>query len=74
MPLHPTFSPRFPRIFHKSKKWAFSGKVFCADSEYMPDVSNGPVLAEKIQKLFFWLNFQKVENFPKRVFLGNETR
>jgi hypothetical protein len=42
MPLYPTF----PRIFHKAKKWKFSGKgVFSADSESMLDVANGPYLA-----------------------------
>jgi hypothetical protein len=30
------------------------GRVFCVDSEYMLDVSNGPILAEKSQKPVFW--------------------
>jgi hypothetical protein len=32
------------------KKWIFSGRVFCADSEYMLDVAYGPILAEKSLK------------------------
>jgi hypothetical protein len=55
LPLRPTFSPRFPRIFYKSKKWIFSGWVFCTDSEYILYAdANGPILAEKnLKKHFF---------------------
>jgi hypothetical protein len=34
----------------KNILWIFSGRVFCADSEYMLDVVYGPILAEKKSK------------------------
>jgi hypothetical protein len=57
MPPNPTFPPKFPRIFHNSKKWIFSGRVVCADSEYMLDVAYKPILADKsLKNLVFWQN------------------
>jgi hypothetical protein len=32
---------------------SFSGKIFCADSEYILDVANGPILAGKSPKNAF---------------------
>jgi hypothetical protein len=61
MPPNPTFPPNFQRIFHISKKWIFSGRVFCADSEYMLDVAYKPILAEKFQKTCFLAKFLKSE-------------
>jgi hypothetical protein len=70
MPLNPTFPLKFPRIFHEQKKWIFSGRVFCADSEYMLDVAYGPILAKKSPKNPFfgkilkkWKNPTKKKNF-----------
>jgi hypothetical protein len=67
MPLDPTFPPKFPRIFHKSKKWIFSGRVFNADSEYMLDVTYRPILAEKNPKNPFFGNIpQKGKTRPQK--------
>jgi hypothetical protein len=71
MPLNPTFPPKCPRLFHNSKKWIFSGRVFCADSEYMLDVAYKLLFAEKSpKKPVFWQNSQKVEKpHPKINFI-----
>jgi hypothetical protein len=36
----PNFSPQISTDFLQVKKWIFSGRVFCADSEYMLDAVN----------------------------------
>jgi hypothetical protein len=66
MPLNPTFPLKFPRIFHEQKKWIFSGRVFCADSEYMLDVAYGPILAEKSLKNPFLAKFPKSGKTPPK--------
>jgi hypothetical protein len=70
MPLNRLY-PKFPRIIHKSKKWSFSGRVFCAGSEFMLDVTNGHILAEKSSKnpLFGKIFKSGKKNRPKIYFL-----
>jgi hypothetical protein len=48
MPLDPTFFNLPPKIFTdfpKVKNWTFSGRILCADSEYMLDVAKRPIFA-----------------------------
>jgi hypothetical protein len=68
--------PKFRRIIQKAKKWIFSGRVFCADSEYMLDVAYGPILAKKsLKNTFFGITPKKWKNpTKKKNFLGFETR
>jgi hypothetical protein len=54
----------YPRIFHTSKKWIFSSRVFCADSEYMLDVAYKPFLAEKSPKNLFFGKIPKKRKNP----------
>jgi hypothetical protein len=49
----------FPKDFHelstRQKKLTFSGRVFCADSEYLLNIANGPILAYKSTKKTIFL-------------------
>jgi hypothetical protein len=42
------------QIIQNAKKYTFSCRVFCADSEYMLDVANRLILAEKVEKNHLW--------------------
>jgi hypothetical protein len=41
----PNFSLKISTDFPQVKKWIFSGRDFCAGSEYLPNVTNGLILA-----------------------------
>jgi hypothetical protein len=57
--------------FSRIKKWIFSGRVFCADSEYILDVASHTNLIwlKKVQQTCFLAKFPKSgKNPPKKFF------
>jgi hypothetical protein len=49
--LKKVFSPKISTDFPKFTKMDI---FWCADSEYILDVANGPILAKKDRKTLFW--------------------
>jgi hypothetical protein len=72
MPLHPTF---LPKVLSKSQKIEkFLVKFFSADTEYMLDVANRPILAEKsLSKTLFMGKIPKSgKTSPKFFFISTK--